>query len=212
MGTRRSRSAASVTGRGGMMENGKWKMENGNRCHHWCAFTFAIFLLPFSMFTSGCGYNQSGNEPKQKSDYKWRSLYRQDIHTVAVPIFTNKDFRRGLEFRLSKAVVNQLEVQTPYKVVSRENADTILEGEITEIRVNTISNDYDLAIPQEQLMTVVINFVWKDLRSGQILVERRDFEQTAPYYPTLGEGEFVGTQQSAEQLAIGIVQELQADW
>jgi len=194
------------------MEKGKWKMENENARGFRCALTFAIFLLTFSMFTPGCGYNQSGDEPKQKSDYKWRSLYRQDIDTVAVPIFTNKDFRRGLELRLSKAVVNQMEAQTPYKVVSRESADTILEGEITEIRVDTISNDYDLAIPQEQLMTVVVNFVWKDLRTGQILVERKDFEQTAPYYPTLGEGEFVGTQQSAEQLAIGIVQELQADW
>lgn len=195
-----------------MMAKGKWKMENGDSRRLQRALTFAIFLFTFSMFTPGCGYNQSGDEPKQKSDYKWRSLYRQDIDTVAVPIFTNKDFRRGLELRLSKAVVNQMEAQTPYKVVSRESADTILEGEITEIRVDTISNDYDLAIPQEQLMTVVVNFVWKDLRTGQILVERKDFEQTAPYYPTLGEGEFVGTQQSAEQLAIGIVQELQADW
>lgn len=190
--------------------NGKWKMGNGRGGAS--RFTFAVFFLPFFML-SGCGYEQSGAEPKSPSNnYKWRSLYRQDIQTVAVPIFTNKDFRRGVEFRLSKALVNQLEANTPYKVASRDRADTILEGEITEIRVNTISNDYDLAIPQEQLMTVVVNFVWKDLRSGQILVERRDFEQTAAYYPTLGEGEFVGSQQAVEHLALGIVQELQADW
>jgi hypothetical protein len=171
--------------------------------------------LSFAFLASGCGYEQSGAEPKAANEaggYKWRSLYRQDIGTVAVPIFTNKDFRRGVEFRLSKAVVNQLEANTPYKVVPRERADTILEGEITSISVNTISNDFDLAIPQEQLMTVSVNFVWKDLRTGQILVERRDFEQTAPYYPTLGEGEFVGSQQAVEKLALGIVQELQADW
>ena len=101
----------------------------------------------------------------------------------------------------------------PPHVHSREEEGFyILEGEITEIRVNTISNDYDLANPQEQLMTVVVNFVWKDLRSGQILVDRREFEQTAAYYPTLGEGEFAGSQQAVERLALGIVQELQADW
>lgn len=194
-----------------MREIGQGKTQDG-----WCArtlLTFAIFLLPISMI-SGCGYEQSGAEPKSPSStgYKWRSLYRQDIRTVAVPIFTNKDFRRGVEFRLSKAVINELEANTPYKVAPRERADTILEGEITDVRVDTISNDHDLAIPQEQLMTLVVNFVWKDLRNGQILVERQGFEQTAPYYPTLGEGEFVGSQQAIERLAIGIVQELQADW
>ncbi|MCS7032800.1 MAG: hypothetical protein NZ561_02265, partial [Phycisphaerae bacterium] len=68
------------------------------------------------------------------------------------------------------------------------------------------------AIPQEQLYKITVNFVWKDLRTGKILVERRNFEQTATFYPTLGEGRFVGSQQAAEQLARGIVQELQADW
>jgi hypothetical protein len=61
-------------------------------------------------------------------------------------------------------------------------------------------------------MIVTVNFVWKDLRTGRILVERRNFEQTATYYPTLGEGRFVGTQLAVEKLSLGIVQELQSDW
>ena len=32
------------------------------------------------------------------------------------------------------------------------------------------------------------------------------------YYPTLGEGAFVGKQSGVERLAVGIVQELQAEW
>lgn len=94
----------------------------------------------------------------------------------------------------------------------RERADTILEGEIVEVRRNTISNDARSTIPQEQLYTVRINFVWKDLRTGHILCERRNFEQTAVYYATLGEGKYTGQMQNVEKLALGIVQELQADW
>jgi hypothetical protein len=30
--------------------------------------------------------------------YQWPSLYRSDVHTVAVPIFTNKSYYRGVEF------------------------------------------------------------------------------------------------------------------
>ena len=65
---------------------------------------------------------------------------------------------------------------------------------------------------QEQLLDITVNFTWKDLRSGRVLVDRRNFRQTTTYYPTLGEGRFVGSQQAVERLALGIVQEMQADW
>jgi hypothetical protein len=176
---------------------------------------FFFCLLPFTFcLVAGCGYQQSGSYDNldPKSSYKWASLYREDVQTVAVPIFTNKDFRRGVEFRLSKAVINQLEAHTPYRVAPRERADTILEGEIVRLDVSTLSRDVRTNIPQEQLYVMTVNFTWKDLRSGRILVERRQFQQTAPYYATLGEGETVGSQDAIEKLALSIVQEMQADW
>ena len=172
-----------------------------------------LALMPL-LFTS-CGYNNGyssvGDESKNKW-YQWRSLYREDVRTVAVPIFKNKDYRRGVEFALSKAVVNQIEMRTPYKVVAREKADTILEGEIVKIELHTLSESTRSAIPQEQLYDIKVNFTWKDQRTGIILCNRTNFEQTTTFYPTLGEGEFVGSQQGVERLALGIVQELQADW
>jgi hypothetical protein len=165
--------------------------------------------LTIVLLLSGCGYNQGGGSG---GGYQWSSLYRQDVRTVAVPIFTTTSFERGVEFNLSEAVVKQLEASTPYKVVPRERADTILEGQITDVLVSTLSTDPDSAIPQEQMLGVTIDFTWKDLRTGRILVQRRGFEHTATYYPTLGEGRFVGRQQAVEKLAVAIVQELQADW
>ena len=176
--------------------------------------TFRHFVIWAALVLVGCGYSQSGSydENSIRSGYRWASLYREDVQTVAVPIFTNKDFRRGVEFRLSKALVNQLEAHTPYRVAPRERADTILEGEIVRIDVTDLSRDVRANVPQEQLYVVTVNFTWKDLRSGRVLVERRNFQQTAPYYATLGEGEFIGAQQNVERLALAIVQELQADW
>ena len=159
---------------------------------------------------SGCGYSTVGSEPN--NGYQWRSLYREDVKTVAVPIFQNKSYRRGVEFQLSRALVQQIEAKSPYKVVPKERADTILDGEITDIRLQNVSTDSQLAIPQEQLYVVTIDFIWKDLRTGRILTERRNYQQTNTFYPTLGEGEYVGSQQTVEKLAAGIVQELQADW
>jgi hypothetical protein len=160
---------------------------------------------------AGCaGYQQAGTG--SRGSYQWTSLYRQDVQTVAVPIFTNVDYARGDEFTLTKAIVTQIEQRTPYKVVDRERADTILEGQITQIRRQTLSSDAGSGLPQEQLYAIRVDFTWKDQRSGKILVERRGFETTLPYYPTLGEGRQTGSLNTAEQMAIAIVQELEADW
>src|SRR5437762_13407271 len=159
---------------------------------------------------SGCGYTQSGdaNAPAV-GGYQWHSLYREDVKSVAVPIFVNRTFYRGVEFALSKAVINQMEQRTPYKIEPRERADTILEEDVQGVHFRTVSHGQSNALPQEQLYVVIVNFTWKDLRTGKILAQRRDFEQTAPYYPTLGEGQFVGQQENVERLALAIVDEMQ---
>jgi len=163
------------------------------------------------LFSTGCGYTMEGSAPT--GNYLWKTPYRGDVHTVAVPIFTNRTYYRGVEFGLTKAIVNQLEGQTPYKVVAKEQADTILIGSIENVHVRTLSLAQNgSVIPQEQLLVLNVNFTWKDLRTGKILCERRDYEQTAPYYPTLGETQFLAQQQSVEILALAIVHELQADW
>jgi len=165
---------------------------------------------PLSVLTlllaSGCGYSQGGG------GYTWGTTHRPDVRTVAVPIFQTRSFSVGDERTLTKAIVDQLESRTPYKVAPRERADTILEGTIVSVGLSTVSSDRTSSLPQEQLYTVVVDFTWKDLRSGRVLVERRGFEQSTAFYPTLGEGRFAGGQLVAEQLAGAIVEELQADW
>src|SRR5690242_7678168 len=92
-----------------------------------------LACLALFLSAAGCGYSQSGryDQPIAASNgYKWHSLYRQDVQSIFVPIFTNKDFTRGVEFGLTKAVVHQLQANTPYRISDREHADTILEGEV----------------------------------------------------------------------------------
>jgi lipopolysaccharide assembly LptE-like protein len=148
---------------------------------------------------SGCGY-------------QWRSPYREDIKTVAVPVFVNRTYYRGLEVTLSQAVIEDIETHTPYKVVPKERADTILEGEITAAKTATLGISPQTALPQEQEFDVEVSFTWKNLRTGQIMVQRKNFDEKASYYPTLGEDPSVGSQSAVEKLALSVVQELQADW
>jgi hypothetical protein len=177
----------------------------------------AVMMIGISI--AGCGYHQgeaTSAKPQaaegKGTGYHWSSIYRPDIQTVAVPIFKSNDFQRGVEFALTKALVNQIEANTPYKVVPRERADTIIEGEIVSVNVNTLSKDTKSGVPQDQLLDLVVDFTWKDLKTGRILVARRGLEKTASFYPTLGEGRDTGTQQATEQMALTIVHELQSDW
>jgi len=172
-----------------------------------------LLSLLFSLM-SGCGYTWSDNGSSfaPEAAPPRHGIYRDDVKTVAAPIFANQTYYRGVELGLSKAIVNQIESRTPYKVVPKEQADTILEGEIANVVVRTVSRYQFNGLPQNQLYVVTVNFTWKDLRTGEILVQRHHFEQTAPYYPTLGEDQFIGEQENIEKLAIAIVEELQADW
>ena len=131
---------------------------------------------------------------------------------MAVPVFVNRTYQRGLEVNLSQAVIEDIETHTPYKVVTKEQADTILEGEIVAAKLATLGVNPGTALPQEQELDVQVNFTWKNLRTGQIMVQRKNFDEKASYYPTLGEDPSVGTQSAVEKLALSIVQELQADW
>lgn len=177
-----------------------------------------VGMIIVPLLLSGCGYQwaQTSTGPgafgPDSGQQGWTGLYRQDVKTVAVPIFTNRTFYRGVEFNLTKAVINQIESRTPYKVAPRETADTLLEGEVITAGVHTQSRSQIMGLPQEQLFYMTVNFTWKDMRTGQQLVVRHAFEQTSPYYPTLGEDQFAGSQDAIERLALAIVEELQSNW
>ena len=166
----------------------------------------------FTLTLAGCGYQLNGSAAPSNSGYQWKSLYREDVHTVAVPAFVNRTYARGVELTLSKAVIQQIELHTQYKVVPADRADTILEGEVVGVRDTPLGFDVRNALPQQQEMTVTVDFTWKNLRTGQIYAQEHGFEQRTTYFPTLGEGDFIGTQDAVEKLAVGIVQTLQADW
>lgn len=75
-----------------------------------------LFLL------AGCAHYQFGTP----------TLFPTDIRTVYVPVFESNSFRRQLGERLTEAVVREIESHTPYKVVSSQNADSVLSGRITQ--------------------------------------------------------------------------------
>ncbi len=176
------------------------------------AMLLAAVLLALTGCSSSTHDGGTGAATASPKGYQWKSLHRPNVKTIAVDIFESRDFRRGEEFRITTALAKEIEAYTPYKIAPRDKADTLLEGQIRRIRRPVLSNSGNGGVPNEQLFELTVDFTWKDLRSGKILVSRSVFEQITAYYPTLGEGSFIGSQLAAEKLAQGIVQQLEADW
>ena len=94
----------------------------------------------------------------------------------------------------------------------KKDADTILTGQIVDVQENVLTNRFGTDLPRESELTVVVNFVWKDQRSGKILVERKAFNRSATEIPQLGERVTDAEQLAIERLATAIVDQMQTDW
>ena len=162
----------------------------------------ALVTIAMCLALTGCGYRLAGSS----------GLYPEDVETVSIPTVTNETNFRGDTAQLTSALVGQLETRTPYRVDSLERADTLLEVTLKDIRRRTTSRDPGSALPEEQLYVVLADVVWKDLRTGEVLMRLANFEQTAAMYPTLGESDFIASQEAAEQLATGIIEAMGGVW
>ncbi|HZZ73495.1 MAG TPA: LptE family protein [Pirellulales bacterium] len=99
---------------------------------------------------AGCAGYQFGNQ----------TLYPSDIHTVFVPVFESDSFRRDLGERLTEAVVKEIELKTPYKVVGSPNADSILSGRIVSDKKGVLAETINGDVRELELsMTVKVNWV-----------------------------------------------------
>src|SRR5436190_22229147 len=105
--------------------------------------------------------------------YSTKPLYNCNIKTVYVPIFKNTTFRdsvrQGIEFNLTRRVIEEIETKSHYKVVSDPScADTELLGSIVMVNKAILNvNPFNEIRQGETYMNVEI--VWRDLRTGEIL-------------------------------------------
>jgi hypothetical protein len=170
---------------------------SGRRAARLQAVVAAFGLLGW---LTGCGYSSG-------------ELYRQGIDTVHVEIFESKEFRRDLEFRLTEAVKKRIATDTPYQVAPKSRADTILRGEILEERQAAFAPDFATRLPRDKQLTLAVRLEWKDVRTGEVLVDRPVLLQSADYLPPTGETEYFAQSKAIDRLAARIVSQMYTeDW
>ena len=162
-------------------------------------FSRIIWVLLPLVLSTGCGY--TADRP-----------FSGQLTTVHVEMFRTHDFRRDLEFRLTEAVVKRIEMDTPYRIATRKNADSVLTGEVVEVREATLGIDSRTDLPIETATSFVVSFRWLDLRSGKIMAQRKQLPYTTTYIRPVGESFFDSAVRGLDGLAERIVECMESEW
>lgn len=150
--------------------------------------------------------------------YRWGTTYSDDVATIAIPIFNNQTYTAGIEGDLADALAKEFQKATPWRVTSEGNADTTLTGVIRGSSLGLLSTRPQTGLVQEQSIIYVVDFEWRDNRTGELLIERQDFQAVATFIPARGEdgsaGERfeLGSRDALEEMAQRIVNELRSSW
>jgi outer membrane lipopolysaccharide assembly protein LptE/RlpB len=125
-------------------------------------------LLPIlcMVLITGCGYQMVGKE----------THVPPDLTSVAIPTFQNKTYEPGIEVQFTQAFLREFILDKRVKVVTRAEADSILEGVVKSFIIVSVAYNREGYVSQYE-MTVVIDLILKD-RAGKVLWERRDFSET----------------------------------
>jgi hypothetical protein len=75
-----------------------------------------VFSIAVALIMTGCAGYRIGT----------RSLYRNDIRTVHIPIIKSDSFRPELGVQLTEALQKEVERRTPYKIGEFATADSIM--------------------------------------------------------------------------------------
>jgi hypothetical protein len=112
------------------------------------------------------------------------ALYDTNIKTVYVPLLNNRAFQttpyRGFEVDVTQAIVREIGKTTAFRVTSDVNkADTELLGTIVLIQKQLLNLNQQNQIREAEI-SVTVEVVWRDLRTGEILSNPRRAKPGVP--------------------------------
>jgi hypothetical protein len=143
--------------------------------------------------------------------------FESKIQSVYVPIFTSQSDRRGLEFQLTEAVHQEIQNRTPFLLVEEPSADTKLVGKIVNTRKRVLG-ETRFDDPRELQMSLMVEVRWENLRTGEILAEKRvpisendvQLIQRSEFAPEVGQSLATAYQQLVTRMAREIVDMMEA--
>jgi hypothetical protein len=148
-----------------------------------------------------------------------RSLYRPDIRTVHVPVIQSDSYRRYLGERLTEAVVKEIELRTPYKVVDSASADSVLSVRLVSDSKKILANNR-FSEPRDIESDFFVQASWID-RRGDLIMSHDDIPaapllvnlgQQTNFVPEGGQSLVTSQQEAIQKLAQQIVGQMELAW
>src|SRR2546423_402984 len=173
------------------------------------AFRIPHSALAIFVVLPGCAGYQLGN----------RSLYRPDIRTVHVPMVQSDSYRRYLGERLTEAIVKEVELRTPYKVVDAASADSVLTVHLVSDTKRVLANNR-FSEPRDIETDFFIQTNWIDRRGDLIMTQDNlpaspllvNLGQQANFVPEGGQSLVTGQQEAINKLAQQIIGQMEIAW
>ena len=130
----------------------------------------------------------------------------------------SNSFRRNLGERLTEAIVREIELKTPYKVVSSDQADSVLYARITNDAKRTVAEDR-LDNPRVAELSLLIQADWR-LRNGEPLGSRIAIAvpdalrvaESSQLIPEAGQSIATAQQKVIDKVAQDIVAQMEMPW
>jgi hypothetical protein len=161
------------------------------------------------LLQAGCAAYRIGNG----------TLYAPDVQTVFVPMIESESFRRDLGERLTEAVVKEIELKTPYKVVGTPDADSVLSARlVSDTKHVTVENKND--DPRAIEFAMFAEVTWFNRRRQPIAPTANipipppllAIGQTAPMIAEVGQSVATQQQQAIQRMAEQIVSTMEEPW
>lgn len=167
------------------------------------SFRSGLIILGIIFLTLGCGA------------YRLGTTLPDNLQTVYVPTFENTTYQPGIAVDITNAVITRFRQDGNLQPVSKDEADTILYGEITgwERRVMGYTGDDDNEVEEYRLyVTVIIDF--QSRSTGKLLTARQKIRGYADFFTTgdLAEDEKEAEPEAYKDLARRIVDYVVSIW
>lgn len=164
-------------------------------------------VIALAQIPAGCG-----SDPTR--GYTFGGTGRPEVRSVAVPIFENSTFSKGLEVQLTDAVVKEIQRTTPWAVTSRDRAQTVLVGTITGSELRPLTRVRREGYVQEMAVRVFVDFEWRDARTGRVIAGRRGLSASETFVPSRPAAEpiEIGQYAAVQEMAKLIVTEMRTNW
>lgn len=148
-------------------------------------------------------------------------LYNMEIKTVHVPMVEASTYRHAFAERLTEAIVKKITEQTPYRIATASNADSILTVKLTgETQSVSALNRYDDT--RQKNVELTATAVWTDVRGfasvnqspNQSLSKQSGATILSQSFlvPEMGHSTATAQQEAIEKLADRIVGLMETSW